>query len=93
MLISAKEMKMLAKIKNSFYDDLKIEFLFHSNHIEGSTFSKDNIEKLMYDLKVEGNHSFDDVIETKNSIDLFDKVILDSDERLDKFLIFDWHRI
>lgn len=93
MIITTREMKKISKIKNSFYDDLKIEFLFHSNHIEGSTFSKENIEKLIYDLQVEGNHSFDDVIETKNSIDLFDKVVTDSEEELDKFLLFNWHRI
>lgn len=93
MILTAREMKKISKINNSFYDDLKVEFLFHSNHIEGSTFSKDNIEKLIHDLKVEGNHTFDDVIETKNSIDLFDKVVFDAEEELTKFLLFDWHRI
>ena len=47
MRINAKEIKKISKVKNSFYDDLKIEFLFHSNHLEGSTFSKENLEKLM----------------------------------------------
>ena len=36
-------------IINLNYDDLKIEFLFHSNHLEGSTFSKENLEKLLFD--------------------------------------------
>ena len=45
MKLNAKEIKKLSAIKNSFYDDLKIEFLYHSNLLEGSTFSKENIEK------------------------------------------------
>lgn len=93
MRLTAKEIQMLSKIKNSFYEDLKIEFLYHSNHLEGSTFSKDNLEKLIYERQVEGIHAYDDVIETKNSIDLFDKVIVDSSLELDKFMLLDWHRI
>lgn len=93
MQLTAQEIQMLSKIKNSFYEDLKIEFLFHSNHLEGSTFSKDNLEKLIYDRQVEGIHAYDDVIETKNSIDLFDKVIADSGLELDKFMLLNWHRI
>lgn len=83
MMIKTKEMKKISKIKNSCYDDLKIEFLFHSNHCEGSRFSKENLERLIYERLVEGNHSYDDIIETKNSIDLFDNVILNCEEELE----------
>lgn len=93
MKISGKKMKYLSKITNSFYDDLKIEFLYHSNHLEGSTFSKGEIDKLLTERKVDGTHPLDDVIETKNSLTLFDRVILDSEEVLDKFMLFSWHRI
>ena len=92
MKLNAKEIKRLSAIKNSVYDDLKIEFLYHSNHLEGSTFTKDNLEKLLSLKKVEGEHYLDDVIETKNSLNVFDKVINDSDKKLDKFMLFDWHR-
>ena len=34
MKINAKEIKKISKIKNSFYDDLKIEFLFHAIILE-----------------------------------------------------------
>lgn len=90
MKLSAKEIKKLSAIKNSFYDDLKIEFLYHSNHLEGSTFSKENIEKLLVDKKIEGEHYLDDIIETRNSLNVFDKVINDSDKELDKFMLFNW---
>lgn len=92
MIIKNDEIKMLSKIKNSFYEDLKIEFLFHSNHLEGSTFSKENLERLLYERRVQGDHPLDDVIETQNSLNLFDLVISSIDEDLNKFLLLDWHR-
>ena len=66
MKVNAKQMQKLSAIKNSFYEDLKIEFLFHSNHLEGSTFTKKNLEKLLLDKQVEGVHFLDDVYETTN---------------------------
>ena len=92
MRLNAKEIKRLSAIKNSVYDDLKIDFLYNSNHLEGSTFTKENLWKLLSLKKVEGEHYLDDVIETKNSLNVFDKVINDSDKKLDKFMLFDWHR-
>ena len=93
MKVNAKQMQKLSAIKNSFYEDLKIEFLFHSNHLEGSTFTKKNLEKLLLDKQVEGVHFLDDVYETTNSLKLFDTVVDDSDKELNKFMLFDWHRI
>lgn len=92
MKLNAKEMKTLSAIKNSFYDDLKIEFLYHSNYLEGSTFTKENLEKLLYEKIVEGEHYFDDVIETRNSLNVFDLVIRECDQELDKFMLFAWQR-
>ena len=91
MRLNAKEIKRLSAIKNLVYDDFKIDFLYNSNHLEGSTFTKENLEKLLSLKKVEGEHYLDDVIETKNSLNVFDKVINDSDKKLDKFMLFDWH--
>lgn len=92
MKLNAKQMQKLSAIKNSFYEDLKIEFLFHSNHLEGSTFTKENLEKLLLDKQVEGVHFLDDVYETANSLKVFDMVVEDSDKELSKFMLFDWHR-
>lgn len=93
MKINSKTIKYLSKITNSLYEELKVEFLYHSNHLEGSTFSKEELDKLLNEKKVEGNHSLDDILETKNSLEVFDQVILDSGEELDKFMLFHWHRI
>lgn len=93
MRINGKQIKYLSHITNSLYEDLKVEFLYHSNHLEGSTFSKDELDKLLNEKKVEGTHSLDDIIETRNSLEVFDQVITNSDEKLDKLMLFHWHRI
>ena len=93
MKLNCKEMQYISKISNSLYDRIKVEFLYHSNHLEGSTFSKDELEKLLTEKKVEGSHSLDDIIETKNSLEVFDQVINDSGEKLDKFMLFNWHKL
>ncbi len=92
MKINAKEIKLISSIKNSLYDDLKIEFLYHSNHLEGSTFTKENIEQLLFEKKVSGVHYLDDVIETRNSLNVFNMVINDCCKQLDKFMLFAWQK-
>ena len=92
MKISISTMQKLSKIKNSVYDAIKIEYLYHSNKLEGSTFSKENLVDLLETKKVNGEHFLDDVIETKNSLELFDEVINTLNEPLDKYLLWDWHR-
>ena len=93
MKITGGKMKYLSKITNSIYEDLKVEFLYHSNHLEGSTFSKEELDKLLSDKKVLGSHPLDDIIETRNSLEVFDQVIFDSEDKLDKFMLFNWQRI
>ena len=93
MKISIKTMKELYKIKNSVYDEIKIEFLFHSNKLEGSTFSKENLIDLLELKQVKGEHFVDDIIETRNSLELFDNIIETLDNPFDKYLLWDWHRI
>ena len=51
MKISVTTMQKLSKIKNSAYDAIKIEFLYHSNKLEGSTFSKENLIDLLESKK------------------------------------------
>lgn len=93
MKISVEIMQKLSKIKNSVYDAIKIEYLYHSNKLEGSTFSKENLIELLEQKKVNGEHFLDDVIETKNSLELFDNVINTLNEPIDKYLLWEWHRI
>ena len=93
MKISINAMQKLSKIKNSVYDAIKIEYLYHSNKLEGSTFSKENLIDLLEQKKLTDEHFLDDVIETKNSLELFDNVIDTLKEPLDKYLLWQWHRL
>ncbi len=93
MKISINTMQKLSKIKNSVYDAIKIEYLYHSNKLEGSTFSKENLIDLLEQRQVNGEHFLDDVIETKNSLELFDNVINTLNDKFDKYLLWEWHRI
>ena len=51
MIINVKEIHVLSLITNSFYDAFKVDFLYHSNALEGSTFTKENLEKLLDEKK------------------------------------------
>ena len=61
--------------------------------LEGSTFSKENLIDLLEKKQVMGEHFLDDIIETKNSLELFDNVINTLKEPFDKYLLWNWHRI
>lgn len=50
--INIDTMQKLSKIKNSAYDAIKIEYLYHSNKLEGSTFSKENLIDLLEQKQV-----------------------------------------
>ncbi len=52
MKISIETMQKLSKIKNSIYDTIKIEYLYNSNKLEGSTFSKENLIDLLEQKQV-----------------------------------------
>lgn len=87
------KLKYLKNVPNSAYYDLKYKFNYHSNKIESSTFSLENMLSLMQYNTVEGNHPFDDVMETKNSLELFDFVVDTLGEKISKTLLFEYHSI
>lgn len=93
MIINVSTIKFLKDTPNSAYHSVKTEFLYHSNKLEGSTFSKENLEKYLNEQIIEGSHKIDDVLETINSTDVFDYVIETLDEPLSKRLILDFHRM
>lgn len=93
MKISINTIQKLSKIKNSVYDDIKIEYLYHSNKLEGSTFNIEQLNILLEDNMVVGEHSINDVQETINSLELFDFVIETLKENLTDRLIREYHSI
>ena len=93
MKISINVMQKLSKIKNSGYDDIKIEYLYHSNKLEGSTFNIEQLNILLEEKMVIGEHSINDVQETINSLELFDFVIDTLNEKLTDRLLREYHSI
>ena len=93
MKISINTMQKLSKIKNSVYDDIKIEYLYHSNKLEGSTFNIEQLNVLLEENMVVGEHSVDDVQETINSLQLFDFVVETLNEKLTDRLLREYHSI
>lgn len=91
--ITTETIQLLKSAKNSAYNDIKKEFLFHSNKLEGSTFTKENLEYYLNERKITGTHDEDDVCETINSTKLFDFVVDTLNEPLLKRLILEFHRM
>ena len=93
MKIPINVMQKLSKIKNSLYDDIKIEYLYHSNKLEGSTFNIEQLNILLEENMVVGEHSINDVQETINSLKLFDFVVETLNEKLTDRLLREYHSI
>lgn len=91
--LTINQIKEIKKYPNSIYDEIKIEFVYNSNKIEGSLFTREELIKCLKDRQIEGSHKVDDVFETINSLNLFDFVIDTLDESLTKRLILEFHKI
>ena len=70
-----EKLKYTKNIPNSLYKDLRHNFLFHSNKIEGSTFTTEAVALLLDKNVVTCKHTLDDVQETVNSSYVFDTII------------------
>lgn len=75
MIISSNKMQTLKAAPNSAYEVILPEFLYQSNKIEGSNFTLDQIETFYAANRVTGDHYLDDIIETKNSFKMFDRMV------------------
>lgn len=78
-------------LKNSLYGILKHSFLYHSNKIEGSTFTTEALALLLDKNVVTGKHTLDDVQETVNSSYVFDRIIETLGKRIDDSYLKDLH--
>ena len=93
MKITTSAIQYLSKINNTIYDDLKVEFLYHSNKLEGSTFDEKQLNALLEENMVIGEHKKDDVQTTINSLEVFDIVVKTIEENLSPRLIREWHSL
>ena len=78
-------------IHNALNEILKYDFIYHSNKIEGSTFTTEALQLLFEKNIVMGTHTLDDVQETVNSFYTFDMVLDKIDEKLTLEMIKEWH--
>lgn len=78
-------------IHNSLNEILKYDYIYHSNKIEGSTFTTQALQMLMEKNIVTGTHTLDDVQETINSFYIFDMVIDTVGKKLTLAMIKEWH--
>ncbi|KLE14124.1 Fic family protein [Clostridium sp. C8] len=86
-----KVLKETKGIHNSLNEILKYDFIYHSNKIEGSTFTTEALQLLFEKNIVMGVHTLDDVQETVNSFYTFDMVLDKIDENLTLEMIKEWH--
>ena len=77
---------------NSFYQEFKIDFLYHTNYLEGSNFSKENLKKLFNEKIVDGTYYYDDVIRSNNLLNVFEMIISDCNKELTKEMLFSWQK-
>jgi Fic family protein len=78
-------------IHNSLNEILKYDFIYHSNKIEGSTFTTEALQLLYEKNIVQGTHTLDDVQETVNSFYTFDLIMDALDKKLTLEMIKEWH--
>lgn len=90
MKITAKGIQLLKKTRSSCYDKIKIEFLYNSNKLDGSNFSKEQFTMLLKERKIRGKHGIDDALETIHSLNLFDKIIDTAYEPLTVMMLVSW---
>ncbi|KEH96808.1 Fic family protein [Clostridium botulinum] len=86
-----KVLKETNGINNSLNQILKYDFIYHSNKIEGSTFTTEALQMLIEKNIVTGTHTLDDVQETVNSFYTFDLVIDTLGIPLSLSMIKEWH--
>lgn len=84
-------LKETTGIHNSLNEILKYDFIYHSNKIEGSTFTTEALQLLFEKNIVKGTHTLDDVQETVNSFYTFDMVIDSIGKQLSVDMIKEWH--
>ena len=93
MIIDIRKFKEIKSAPNSAYDVVKPEFLYHSNKLEGSTFTLEELQKLVDEGHVSGDHGIDDVIETMNSLEVFDYIVDTLGKPVSDELLFEMNRL
>lgn len=93
MKISVREMQELKDSGSAKYEQLKLEFLYHSNKLSGSTFSKAELKRYIDEEIIEGTHEVNNLYEMAASIVLFDFMIETLEEPITEDLLREFYRV
>ena len=88
-----EKIKELKNYKDSNYYDFKYKFNYHSNKIEGSKISIEDVFNLMECQEVQGEYKPEDILQTKNSFELFDFIVNTLGQSITKTLLLEFHSI
>lgn len=88
-----EKVKELKNTKSNNYYSFKYKFNYHSNKMEGSRLSQEDVFNLMEYQQVQGTHKPEDVLQTKNSLELFDFVTNTLGQSITKTLLLEFHSI
>lgn len=84
-------LRLTKDINNSLYKILQYDFIYHSNKIEGSTFTTEALQMLIEKNVVTGTHTLDDIQSSVNSFYTMDLVLDDLNKPLSISMINYWH--
>lgn len=87
-----KILKETKGLKNSLNQILKYDFIYHSNKIEGSTFTTETLQLLEEKKIVSGTHYLDDVYISFNSFIVMDLVLDCLNTPLTLERLIEWYR-
>lgn len=93
MIINKEQIQLLKRVSNSSYNLLKPEFLYHSNKMEGSTYSREELAELINEQHVIGDHPLNDLLESKNSSLVFDYIIDTLGQAVTEEMLFELNRM
>jgi Fic family protein len=93
MKLTAEQIRKIKDIGGPLYLDLKMECLYHSNKIEGSSFSREELLLYLEKQVIKGEHKDDDIIETINSARLMDFLVDTLGENLSERLIIEYQNL
>lgn len=93
MRMTCRQVHALRENQGQIYKTFKAEFLFHSNKISGSTFTRHQLKSLMENHVIIGPHTIADELETANTLEAFDYVMDSCGKPITKDFLFEIHRI
>jgi Fic family protein len=88
-----EKIKELKNSKDSNYFDFIYKFNYHSNKIDGSKVSLEDVFNLMEYQEVQSEYKQEDILQTKNSFELFNFIVNTLGQSITKLSLLEFHSI